>query len=314
MRHMVLLLFLMAVSFSQVWGAPLRITAPPVAESLALAVLADREAVPGSPAIAFIPWHSPDQARALVAGGRVDAAVITTATAAVFHARGVLVRIAGMFNTPLWVVSAWDAARPGSLRGTLLFPFGHREMPELLFDAVFGSQHQGLVTRHTGGALEAVNLLLAGRADHALLAEPAAGMAVARSAAMKSGPNLVRHRDFRQIWANKFKGRPLYVSALAVFGETARKEGLVKQVLLAYGKAAEWIRQHPKLAGKIARERFPALAAQARDSRLPVPGGDLAWGEAAFEPAFFLLRKIHEQSPDAVGGKPPVRRIFMGVE
>lgn len=312
MRTAVLIFSLFVWSTCSVWADPLKITAPPVIESLAFAVMADQGPGPGNPEVELIPWHSPDQARALVAGGRVDAALITTAAAAALHAMGMALKIAGVFDSALWVVSSEAAAHPGPLTGTLLFPFGHREMPELIFNAVLGSDHQGLKTRHTGGAMEAVNLLLAGRADHALLAEPAAGMAVARS--LKKGVRLVRHRDFRLEWSRRFSGRPLYVSALVVFGETANRPDTVSQLLKDYDRIRAWSRNHPDAALAIAKKQVPALAAQAIDGRLPALDGVLARGKDAMGPAMFLLKKIHEQSPDAVGGKLPAKTIFMDVK
>ena len=287
--------------------APMRICGPPVAESLVFAVMAQKGLAP----VAFIPWNSPDQARAMIAGKRVDAAIVTTSAAATFLAKGVDVRIAGVFDSPLWVVSSRDRAKGMPLDGVLLFPFGHREMPELLFDIVFGRPCPDLETRHTGGALEAVNFMLLGRAHHALLAEPAATLAVLRSE-KAGGSGLVKHLDIRQVWKDKFRGMPLYVSALAVFGPAPGNRERIRDVVMAYADARQWVGDHPHKALALAGKAAPALAAQMPDAGRFKPAGQLSDRSADFDAAFFFLNRIHDRFPAAVGNSRPVETLFMG--
>lgn len=299
------------------WGAfsfaqPLRISGPPVAESLAFAVMAEKAMAPGGFEMEFICWHSPDQARALIAGGRVDAAIITPAAAAAFYHKGMRTKIAGLFNCPLWVVSRQASARPGPFKGIFLFPFGHKEMPELLFNAVYSEQCSGLETLHTGGSLEAVNLLLTGRADHAMLGEPAATMAVLR--AKLAGRPLVKHRDISNAWAKKFNGRPLYVSAFTVFGDAIDQPERIRATMAGHALAREWIIRHPNSAMAIARKKMAALAAQAVKDKSPLPGAPMVAGPGDFNAAFFFLKQLYDQYPGAVGGKTPEMTLFMKIQ
>jgi len=126
------------------------LSGPPIAESVPLiAMTQEAQAWNQHFNVKFIPWHSPDMLRAMIVGGQIDAAIITTAAAATLLNKGINVRIAQLYESPVWIVSN----RPGpdtleSLKGTLLFPFGPGEMPELFFKATLGDKPNGISIRH----------------------------------------------------------------------------------------------------------------------------------------------------------------------
>ena len=281
---------------------PFVISGPPVAESLVFAVMAD-QGLSGE-SVKFVTWHSPDQARAMIAAGKIQGSVVTTSAAATFFNKGVKTTVAGVFASPLWIVST-QPVPPGPLQGTLLFPFGSGEMPEILFHIVMQKGLPHLETRHTGGALEAMNLLLMGRADHALLAEPAASLTVNRSKNM-TGPTLTKHLDLRTLWENRFNGRPLCVSAFAVFGDAVDKPGQIAAIIKGYGRALDWIKVHPNQTRAIAKKTAPALASPG----VNVSGTPILTGEVAFDAARLFLEKIYDLDPGAVGKSLPGPELF----
>ena len=283
---------------------PFVISGPPVAESLVFAVMADQGF--SGEFVKFITWQSPDQARALIAAGKIQGSVVTTSAAAVFFNKGIKTTVAGVFSSPLWIVSARPVPQ-GPVKGTLLFPFGPGEMPEIVFHIVMEKRLPHLETRHTGGALEAMNLLLMGRADHALLAEPAASLAVARSRKM-SGPELVKHLDLRTLWEKRFNGCPLCVSAFAVFGDAVDKPGQVAAIIKGYGLALDWIKKHPEETRAIAKKTVPALA----HSGIPLRGTPMLTGKKAFDAALLFLEKNYDLDPGSVGKVRPGPDLFRG--
>ncbi|MCG8551651.1 MAG: hypothetical protein MI799_14720 [Desulfobacterales bacterium] len=281
---------------------PFVISGPPVAESLVFAVMAD-QGLSGE-SVEFITWQSPDQARAMIAAGKTQGSVVTTSAAAIFFNKGIKATVAGVFSSPLWIVSARPVSQ-GPVRGTLLFPFGPGEMPEIVFNIVMAKRLPHLETRHTGGALEAVNLLLMGRADHALLAEPAASLAAARSQKMP-GPELTKHLDLGTLWENRFNGRPLCVSAFAVFGGAVDKPEQVAAIIKGYGLALDWIKTHPRETRAIAKKAAPALAG----SGIPLAGTPMLTSPKAFDAARLFLEKIYDLDPGAVGNALPGPELF----
>ncbi|VFQ45469.1 ABC transporter substrate-binding protein [Desulfoluna butyratoxydans] len=293
----------------------IRLSGPPVAESLPFAMMSGMTFDDPAMTIEFTPWHSPDQIRAMIAGGQVDGAIVTTASASLFYHKGVHAKLAALFETPLWIVSTSEASETDleDLSGTILFPFGHKEMPELLFNALLGQGAPKINRHHTGGALEAVNLLLLGKGHHALLAEPAATLAVMRSKEMadKGAPLLERHLDLRTLWKKKFDGKPLYVSGFALFGNTLDNPAMVRRILEEYRRGVEGISANPEQALAMAENSFPALVAQSKDGTLPGVDIRVTSEPQAFSDTLFFLDQLSRQAPRATGGDLPGEDFFL---
>ncbi|WP_147820754.1 ABC transporter substrate-binding protein [Salidesulfovibrio onnuriiensis] len=295
-------------------ASPLRLSGPPIAESLPLLAMAHNgQAWAQDFDVRFIPWHSPDMLRAMVAGGQVDAAIVTTAAASTLRNKGVNCRVALLHESPVWIVSV----RPGadtleSLEGTLLFPFGPGEMPELFYKATMAGKQGNITTRHTGGALEAVNLLLAGKGDHAMLSEPTASIALLRSRAMrdKGAPLLVKRVDMCRAWERSFPGHRLAASCVAFFGPRADEEQQVRAFNAAYARACAWVKEHPEKALELARTHFPALASQMETGAVDNLEIHILEGTRARNDALFFLARINEISPAAIGGAMPGNDLF----
>ncbi|VVS94967.1 ABC transporter substrate-binding protein [Desulfoluna spongiiphila] len=293
----------------------IKISGPPVAESLPFAMMSGMTFDDPAMTVQFTPWHSPDQIRAMIAGGQVDGAIVTTASASLFYHKGVHTKLAALFETPLWIISTAESAGTclEDLGGTILFPFGHKEMPELLFNALLGPEPPKITRHHTGGALEAVNLLILGKGHHALLAEPAATLAVMRSKEMadKGAPPLTKNLDLRTLWKKKFDGKPLYVSGFALFGDALDNPAMVRRILEEYDRGVERIAAHPEQAMAMADNSFPALAAQSKNGTLPGVDIHVTSDPQAFSDTLFFLDQLSRQAPRATGGGLPENDFFL---
>jgi NitT/TauT family transport system substrate-binding protein len=280
---------------------------PALAETLPLLRLR-REMLEHGEQAEFTPWQSPDQLRALVAGGGANAAVLSLASAAVLLNRGVDLRVASLSMPPLWIVTTGSAL--GSLADIdgqdICLPFGPGETPDLLLRGMARRAGITIAPRHCGGALEAVNLLFAGRASHAFLGEPAASLAEARSLRQPEGSRIRRGLDMREAWAGLFPESPQLIhGAFAVFGPLCRDAATMRKLGAGYARGAAQVAQDPREAARIAAEDFPALAEQALDGI--VPGSDLrlAKGPRARDAGLFFLAMLHQDSPDSIGGGMP---------
>ncbi len=287
---------------------------PPIAESVPLIAMSqNRRTWDQNFEVKFIPWHSPDMLRAMIVGGQVDAAIITTAAACTLLNKGANGRIAHLYESPVWIVSV----RPGpdtleSLNGTLLFPFGPGEMPELFFKATIGNKPNSLSIRHTSGALEAVNLLLAGKGDHAMLSEPTVSVAISRSLAKhaKGAPLLIRRVSMGEAWSKAFPGHGLAATCMTFFGSKTENPDLIQSFRKAHEQACKWVRENPSKALTLTRKRFPALAAQLDSGAIKKIDIHTLNGRKAQEDALFYLSKIKEFSPAAIGGSMPKSSLF----
>ena len=283
---------------------PFWLCGPALAETLPLLRLAseNRPGNDGRP-YRFAPWHSPDQLRALVAGGQADAAVLSLTAAATLKNRGLPVRVIALSSPPLWIVSTDPQLRGlADLEGQeLCLPYGPGEFPDLLLGALARRSGLRLSVRHTGGGLETANLLLSGRARHAFLSEPAASLAVKRAGA-GTGPALAKRVNLHAAWAELFPESPVLAhGALALCGGPADGDTL----RAAYARESDKVASDPQHATKLAATLFPELARQAQNG--VVPGSDirLSLGPKAATGARFLLARLQEQSPQALGGRLP---------
>lgn len=311
-RRFLTLLAAAAIGTAWPWpgraAIPLRLSGPPVAETLPLLRLVREQRLEAQGfATAFTPWNSPDQLRALAAGGQIDAAVLSLAAAAILCNRGLPVTLLALTAPPLWIVSSDPQLNSmEQLTGqTVCLPFGPGEMPELLLRVMSSRIGVSLALQYAGGGLETVLRLLLGKVRHVFLSEPAASLAVVRSR-QRGGVALEKRIDIRQAWARAFPESPVLAhGVLAMLGPSIR-EGRATEVLgAAYAEEAAWVAGHPIEAAVLAGELFPALAAQAVDGVIPGTDIRLVDGEQGRKAARSFLGLLFEQSPDAVGGRIP---------
>ncbi len=302
------------------WTVPvrsqsLRLSGPPVADSLPLVHMAGGGSSLEDMAsdIRLIPWFSPDQMRAMIAGAQTDVVIATISTLATLHAKGLNVRIAALAVPPGWIVSSIPPVageNPGLDRlrdQTVLLPFGPGEMPGIIFRTLARQSglnpEKDLRLRYTGGAMEAVQLLLLGEADHAYLSEPAATLAIMRS--RKTNTPLCKAIDINKAWGRAFPDTPQLVTAIGVVGELARNATAVAAIGRAYSQGYRWVQAHPVLACQQAEKLYPALAAQMSrlDNFAITPS--LVEYNTGKRSAIFLLQRMLEANPASVGGRMP---------
>lgn len=161
-------------------AAPLTLYGPPAAPSAVLA-----HAVKGgflkdvAPDAAFRAWKTPDEMRAAVASGSMGAVVMPSYAAANLHNRGLGLGLLDILTTGLLYVVSKDEGLTtvAGLKGkTLALPFKN-DMPDFVMARLLaqaGLQPGDVALEYTASPPEAVQLLLTGRVDAALLSEPAA--------------------------------------------------------------------------------------------------------------------------------------------
>lgn len=314
MKRLFILTLLVIILPVQAKATVLRISGPPIAETLPLLVMEQEGAdSKGRFTIRFTPWRSPDMLRAMIAGQEVDAAIMTTAMASTLYNRGVFCRVIMLYESPIWIVSATPGPDdPNSLQGTLLFPFGPADMPTLLYQATATDSSRAPKLRNTGGALEALNLLLAGKGDNAMLSEPTASIAVQRSKDLESSTvrRLYKRVDMRRAWSRRFPGHRLTTGSVVLFGSKAEEAHTATIFTTAYEQACRWVGKHPEKALELARKRFPTLAAQLEITGLDHFQVHSLSGKDAATDALFFLQQIGDLAPASIGGSTPKTEFF----
>lgn len=152
--------------------------------------------------VRFRIWRTPDEMRAGLTSGTMEAVVMPVTAAANLSTHGFDVKLANvMTNGLLYVISTNPEIRSiADLTGreiTVPFP---NDTPELVFDAVLA--HHGLANKvkvsRSGSPIEAIQLLLSGRIETALVPEPAATAAMIK--ASTAGKTVHRAIDIQKEW------------------------------------------------------------------------------------------------------------------
>lgn len=296
-------------------AAPLRLSGPPVADSLPLiymvrgGLMHQGTTIPAS----LVPWFSPDQMRAMILGGQTDVVISTISTLATLHAKGIPVRVAALAAPPGWLVSRKSLPKSklnsmDSLRNsTVMLPFGPGEMPVVMFRSLMekhGLQaEKDIELRYSSAPMEAVQMLLLGKADHAYLSEPTATMAVERG--VQAGTPLYKTINVNQTWAEAFPDTPQLVTAVAVVGDKAANATLAAAVGNGFASGCAWAKAHSNEALQQAESLYPALAAQMQRVKGYVYNPTVVDYASGKRSALFLLQRMYDENPASIGGRMP---------
>lgn len=300
-----------------------RFSAPAVPQALPFLRVVERDALRSAGvSAAFIPWRSPEQLRAFVANGTVDAVIAALPTAAVLANKGIPCTLLAVYSAPLWVVSTESpAAAPERaaheaftlLQGKdILLPFAPGNMPELALNVLAAEQGIRLTTRHCGSAMEAANLLRHGRAAYALLPEPAASLVSAQA----EGTRRIRKCfTLNAVWRQVFPDQgAMPTAACLVVGTSAQRPEVCALVRQHFVEGAAWVEGHPEAAFRLALAGYPELGKAL--GALPDTSNDIlhrlgvTTGPAGEQAARFMLERLFALNPASLGGRMPDAAIW----
>lgn len=290
-------------------GPPASVSNPLVhmAESGALADLADE--------VRFTGWRDPDQLRLMALDGRADVLAMPVNVAANLYNRGSKLRLVNVSTWGiLWVVSRDpDVHTLKDLVGKeIAMPF-RGDMPDIVFGLL--AERAGidpradLRLRYVASPIDAMQLLLTRRVDHALLAEPAVSMALRRSGSFPASvvaPELYRAVDLQEEWARAFGGDARIPQAgIAVLGPLRDRPDLIDRIHAAYARSLAWCDANAAACGEQVSKQLPMLSAEAVADAIE-HGHMQAVAASSARPALeTLYRMLLEKSPGLVGGKLP---------
>ena len=241
---------------------------PPAGPSVTLAhAVATNRFAEIAEAASFTAWRSPDELRAGLTSGSFLLSVVPVQVATNLFNRGFPIRLANvMTNGLLYILSDKpEIAGLSDLAGRkIAVPF-RGDTPEIIFGQLL--DHAGmdaasdLEISYAGTPVEAMQILLAGRVDAALLAEPAATAAILKG--RQAGKEIRRVIDMQAEWGEMTGAAPVVPQAgLALTVTFLDAHGDAVPALLSGLEAAT--------ADVLANPR--AAAAHAKDAlRLPAP-------------------------------------------
>ncbi|MCB1364295.1 MAG: ABC transporter substrate-binding protein [Rhodobacteraceae bacterium] len=198
--------------------ATLAFFGPPAGPSVTLAhAVATNRFADIADAASMTAWRSPDELRAGLTSGGIALSIVPVQAAANLYNRGFPIRLANVMTDGLLYVATGDDGinAIADLRGhSVAVPF-RGDTPEILFSQLLA--HNGLNPETdlritwAGSPIEAMQLLLAGRVDAALTAEPSTTAAV--MAGRQAGKDIRRAIDLQAAWGEMAGAAPVLPQA-----------------------------------------------------------------------------------------------------
>lgn len=291
--------------------AELALYGPPAGPSITLAHAAASGALADvADKVSFTAWRNPDEMRAGLTSGTMQAVVLPVQAAASLYNRGFKLKLLNVMTRGLLYVISTDTGVTdfNGLRGkTLAVPF-RNDTPDLVLARLL--PHYGLVAgtdlkvETVGSPVEAIQMLLAGRVDAVLAPEPAISAAIMRGKA--AGRDVARIIDIQKVWGEVSGGEPVLPQAgLAVtdaFSEA--NPGAVDALQAALEQAAASVNANPDKAAADATAALemppPVLAASIATSNLVAQRASGVRKEIES-----MLTTLSDADPALIGGKLP---------
>jgi NitT/TauT family transport system substrate-binding protein len=289
---------------------------PPAAVSTPLIHMIDSGALKDiADTVEFHTWKDPDQLRVLALGGKADFIAMPTNVAANLYNRGVGLKLLNVSTWGvLWMVSRdKDAKTLADFKGKeIAMPF-RADMPDIVFALL--AEKQGLDAkkdfklRYVGSPLDAMQLLVSRRVDHALLAEPAVSMALRKTKSFPVSliaPDLYRSVDLQQEWGRLFKQEARIPQAgIAVIGNALKDEPLQAKVMAAYEKSLLWCQKNALKCGEMVAKRIDLLSPEAVADSMAASQTRHVSASATKPELEFFFAQLHAKNPALIGGKMP---------
>lgn len=295
-----------------VWGMP---ASPSVVLARAVASGALASLVENAK---FDVWRTADQMRAGVVSGDIALFASPTYAAANLFNRGAGVHLVNVLTWGLLYIFAGQGVRLEKLedlKGKTLLVGAKNDAPDLLTRYVLRSAgvdpEKDLKLSYVGTSAEAVPLLLAGKADAAVLPEPAASAAEIK--AKQAGVAVTRALDVTELYdaqSGRRSGVPQAGLAVTEKFLTAHPE-IVAALHAASLEAAGWVGQNSQAAAALIADplKLPAPIVEASLPRFRLKVASAMDARADLEAYFQALMTL---SPDIVAGRLPEAAFYWG--
>lgn len=270
------------------------------------------------------PWKDPDQLRALALDPRAPAHFVAMPSnvAANLYNRGVRLKL---INVSTWGVLFMVSRQAGlktlaDFKGKeIVMPF-RADMPDIVFQTL--ARQQGLdpakdfSLRYVASPLDAMQLLITRRADHALLAEPAASVALRKTRSFPVSviaPELHRSVDLQAEWGRVLKRPPRIPQAgIVALGGMLERPDLIAKVQQAYADALTWCEQQPEACGKLVASQVDMLTPEGVADSVRVDNTAFVTAADARAELEYFFQLLTEKQSGLIGGKLPDAGFYFG--
>lgn len=189
--------------------------------------------------VEFRLWKNPDELRALILKKEVQFTAIPTNVGAILYNKGVDIKL---LNVTVWGVLGM-ITRDKNLKTLkdfkgkkIAMPF-RADMPDIVFEQIIKAQGMDLKKdfdlQYFSSPMDAMQMLIMRRIDHALLAEPAISMALRKTKSFPLkliAPDLYRSVNLQSEWGETFHvNAKIATAGMAFLGKIQGNKNLLKR-------------------------------------------------------------------------------------
>lgn len=268
--------------------------------------------------VKFVLWKNPDELRALTLRSRADFIAIPTNVAANLYNKNVEIKL---LNVSVWGILGMitrdkDKQTLADFKGCdIAMPF-RADMPDILFEEIVKKQglnpKKDFNLKYVGSPIDAMQMLIMRRVDHALLAEPAISMALRKTNSFPLkliAPDLYRSSDLQKEWGDVFKVEGKIPQAgMAVIGNQDTQ--VIKRFNEEYAASLKWYKTHPKEAGELVSKHISMLDAQAVADSMEYVQLENVSAKNAKNDLEFFYEVLKNNNPKSIGGDLPNNEFY----
>ena len=270
--------------------------------------------------VEFILWKNPDELRALILKGDVDFIALPTNVAATLYNKEVDIKL---LNVSVWGILGMISRDPNlkTLKDfkdkEIAVPF-RADMPDIVFQEL--AKKSGLDPKkdfkiqYVASPVDAMQMLILRRVDHALLAEPAISIALRKTKSFPISvvaPDLYRSVDLQKEWGELFQTKAKIPQAgIAYLGDTKGKEKLINRFLAEYEKSLNWYKQNPKEAAALVVKTLPMLEELGLADSIEHVSFESITAIEAKEDLEFFFNILEKSEAKSIGGKIPDLNLY----
>ena len=270
--------------------------------------------------VEFRLWKNPDELRALTIKGEVDFIAVPTNVGANLYNKGVDIKL---LNVSIWGILGM-ITRDVTLKTLkdfkgkeIVMPF-RADMPDIVFEQICKKQgldpKKDFKLQYVSSPIDAMQMLIMRRVDHALLAEPAISIALRKTKSFPLklvAPDLYRSDMLEKEWGEVYKVESKIPEAgVAFLGDTKGKEHSIKRFLEEYKKSLDWYQKNHVEAGKLIVKTLPMLDADGLADSISHVQMKSVTGKDAQKDLEFFYGVLKENNPKVIGGKLPADGFY----
>ncbi len=274
--------------------------------------------------IEFRQWKNPDELRAMILKKEVDFIAIPTNVAANLYNKKQEIQL---INVSIWGILEM-LSRDRNIKSLkdfkgkeIVVPF-RADMPDIVLKQLIKKQgfdiKKDFKIKYVASPIDAMQMLILRQADHVLLIEPAASMALNKTKSFPAkviAPDLYRSVDLQKEWGKTFNTVDKIPQAgIAVIGNMINNEKIKSRFLEEHGKSLIWYKKNPKEAAKLAASTFPMLKAKAIEDSIPNIRLENISAKDSKESLTLFFNILKKDSPKSIGGKIPDDGFYYGID